>query len=214
MADETLGFRQAAFTRKGVFWICLIAGLVADIGTKAWADAVVRPTGDAITPVLPGLAWKWAMNQGAAFSMFDGHVEFLVLVAASVLGVVLWYMYRTDPRRWSFLLALGLVASGAIGNLYDRILLGAVRDFIFFDFDLPLWGKQIGFGRFVFEIPRRWPVFNVADIAIFVGVAILMVHSFRKEEAPKADKPAETKLEPAKTADPKPEPQPAPAETV
>lgn len=214
MADAKPTLVQALFVQKLAFWVCLIVMLAADLATKAWAEAVVKPTGDAITPVMPGLAWKWAENEGAAFSMFHGHTWFLVIVASAVLGAVMWYAWRADPKRWSYLLALGFVASGAIGNLHDRILTGAVRDFIFFNFDLPLWGKQIGFGRFVFEIPRRWPVFNIADIAIFVGVAILMVHSFRKEEAPKADKPAETKPEPAKAADPKPEQQPAPAETV
>lgn len=212
MADAKPTLVQSLFTHKLVFWISLAVFLVADLATKAWATAAVKPTGDAITPVLPGLAWKWAENEGAAFSMFHGRVGFLVVVAASVLAVVVWYAFRANPKRWTFLLALGLVASGAIGNLYDRISLGAVRDFIFFDFDLPLWGERSLLG-FHFEIPRRWPIFNVADIAIFVGVGILMVHSFRKEETPAAhDKPATTgeatpTPAPASTA---PEAEPAP----
>lgn len=214
MADAKPTVVQALFTRKLVFWVCLVVALVADLATKAWAEAVVKPTGDAITPVMPGLAWKWAENEGAAFSMFHGRVGFLVVVASAVLLAVVWYAFRADPRRRWYLLALGLVASGAIGNLYDRIALGAVRDFIFFDFDLPLWGKGFGLFGYEFRIPRHWPVFNVADIAIFAGVGILMLHSFRKEEAPGAGKPAETNPEPARASAPKPEPQPAPAETV
>lgn len=220
MAQEKLSFVQAAFTRKLVFWVGLIVALAVDLATKDWAEAVVKPTGDAITPVAPGLAWKWALNEGAAFSMFDGHTWFLVLVASLVLGAVVWYAYRTPPQRWSYLLALGLVASGAIGNLHDRILTGAVRDFIFFNFDLPLWGRGISLWGFDLRIPQRWPVFNIADIAIFVGVGILLVHSFRKPDTPaKDDKPAE----PAKAAEPAPvpatpvatpAPEPAPAETV
>jgi len=184
------------FTRKLAFWTCLIAMLAADLVTKAWASANVEPLGDRIQPVIPGfLAWKWALNQGAAFSMFDGHVAFLAIVAAVVLGAVFVYMYKAEPRRWVFALALGLVASGAIGNLTDRIILGHVRDFIFFDFDLPLWGQHEVFG-FAFELPRRWPVFNVADIAIMLGVGILLVQSFRPQPKAKGkDKTADTSRE-------------------
>jgi len=193
MAEPKLSFVQSAFTRKLVFWVSLIVALAADLATKAWAERAVKPAGDDIIPVMPGLAWKWAENEGAAFSMFDGHTWFLLLVASLVLSAVMWYAWRTEPKRWTYLLALGLVASGAIGNLHDRALTGAVRDFIFFNFDLPLWGRGIGIGGWRIEIPRRWPVFNIADIAIFIGVGILLVHSFRKEEKPGDKKPEASK---------------------
>lgn len=224
MAPAQPTILQNLITRKGAFWIALLAALVADIATKAWADKYVRPLGDAIDPVIPGVfAWKWAMNQGAAFSIFDGKVGFLVLIASTVLGALLWYMYRAEPHRRVYQAALGLVASGAIGNLHDRLLLGAVRDFMFFDFDMPFWGRRIGFGDFAFEIPRRWAVFNVADMAILFGVLILLAMSFQKQEKPagKAAPEAEAKPQPdaakpdAAPADAKlASPQPAPAETV
>ncbi len=201
MAEAKPTVLQNLLTRKGAFWIALLAALVADIASKAWADKYVRPLGEAIDPVIPGVfAWKWAMNQGAAFSIFDGKVGFLVLIASTVLGALLWYMFRAEPKRRIYQAALGLVASGAIGNLYDRLLLGAVRDFMFFDFDMPFWGRRIGFGDFAFEIPRRWAVFNVADMAILFGVLILLAMSFQKQEKPAAKALPDTETKPAADA--------------
>lgn len=194
MADAPATPLQKLVTHKAAFWLVALSSLVADLASKVWADVHVRPTDPDVTPVVPGfLSWKWAENQGAAFSVLHGNTGVLSLIAGGVLLVVLWYAFRAPRTRPVYLAALGLVASGAVGNLYDRIRLGYVRDFIFFDFDLPLWGPREFLG-FAFEIPRRWPVFNVADIAIMVGVGLLAVLSLRKpaEDAkPVAAKPAE-----------------------
>lgn len=175
MADQRPHPIQSLFTHKFVFWTAALLALVLDLATKAWADTVIRPTDPEVHEVIPGfLAWKWAVNKGAAFSMFENEVLFLAIVAAVVLSAVVFYMYRTPKKRWFYLLALGLVAGGAIGNLYDRMLLGHVRDFIFFDFDLPGHGTEI----FGWTIPIRWPIFNVADMAIVGGVCALVALSF------------------------------------
>jgi signal peptidase II len=98
----------------------------------------------------------YVQNTGAAFSIFYGHVETLTII--SIIGVILLLVYNfVIIRRLSFLdtrinkIALGLVLGGTIGNLIDRIWLGYVRDFL-----------DIG----------PWPVFNVADSAVVVGVII------------------------------------------
>lgn len=198
MAEAPVTPLQRLVTHKMAFWLVLLASLVADLASKVWADVHIRPTEPAVTPVVPGfLSWKWAENQGAAFSILHGNTNMLSLIAGAVLVVVLWYAFSTPRHRRVYLGALGMVASGAIGNLYDRIRLGYVRDFIFFDFDLPLWGPRELFG-FAFEIPRRWPVFNVADIAIMVGVGLLAVLSLRTE--PKPAKPAKPADKPAEAA--------------
>lgn len=187
MSEPT--FSERAFKSKGIFWIILVGGLVADLATKAWADAAVRPTDPDVTPVIDGIiGWKWATNEGAAFSIMHGRPVLLALIAAGVLGMLFLYMYKADAKRRWFLAALGLVASGAIGNLHDRILLGHVRDFMFFIFDLPFHGTNI----LGFEIPVKYPVFNVADIAIIVGVLLLILISFKSEKKP-VDGPAEQK---------------------
>jgi signal peptidase II len=178
MTEDSLSPLQRAFTRKGLFWIVLLAALVADIATKAWADANIRPTEPDVTPFLGHwISWKWAENQGAAFSILYGNPGLLAVIASIVLIVLGIYVYTADPKRRVFLFALALVAAGAIGNLYDRMLLGHVRDFIYFDFDLPFYGFGIG----SFRIPQRWPVWNVADMEIMAGVGILLVLSFKKQ---------------------------------
>ncbi|MCB9935964.1 MAG: signal peptidase II [Planctomycetes bacterium] len=198
--SEKQSFLQGMFTRKGLFWIVLLASLVADIATKAWADSAVRPTEPNVTPIIDGfIGWKWAENQGAAFSIMDGRPLLLALIASVVLLAVFGYVYKAEPKRRWFLTALGLVASGAIGNLYDRLLLGHVRDFMYFMFDLPWHGTNI----LGFEIPKKYPVFNVADIAIIAGVLLLVLMSFKSDKKKSPEK-SETKPE-AKAAEPAPQ---------
>jgi signal peptidase II len=178
MAEDKPTFMQQAFTSKGLFWLVLLVGLIADIATKALADKHIRPTDPEVTVIIPGFfGWKWAENEGAAFSILHGQPVLLALIASVVLAAVFVYVYKAEPKRRWFLLALAMVSAGAIGNLYDRMLLGHVRDFIYFDFDLPFYGFGIG----SFRIPQRWPVWNVADMEIMAGVGILLVLSFKKQ---------------------------------
>ncbi len=164
------------------FWICFVAGLIADLGSKVWADGAVRPQGwevgdpTAAIPVIEGvLAWKWAVNIGAAFSIFAGQVFMLAAVGLIALGAIGYFVHSTEPRHKLFHASLGLIASGAVGNIYDRLSFGWVRDFIYFDFDLP-FHDSIGF------IPQRYPVFNVADIAILAGVVLLFIASRKMDQ--------------------------------
>lgn len=195
--SEKQTFLQGMFTRKGLFWIVLLVSLVADIATKAWADAYVRPTQPDVTPIIDGfIGWKWAENQGAAFSIMHGRPLLLALIAGGVLLAVFGYVYKAEPKRRWFLTALALVAAGAIGNLYDRILLGHVRDFMFFIFDLPFHGTSIPV--LDWTIPLKYPVFNVADIEIIAGVLILVAMSFKPEKKkPAPESATDRKTEPA-----------------
>jgi signal peptidase II len=100
--------------------------------------------------------FTYAQNTGAAFSLFYGQADILAVV--SILGAILILLYVfVLSRRWDFLdtrlnkIALGLMLGGTIGNLIDRIIIGHVTDFI-----------DVG----------PWPVFNVADSSLVVGVII------------------------------------------
>jgi len=77
--------------------------------------------------------------------------------AAAVVVIVM--LCGTHPRARTTLVALGLVLGGAVGNVYDGFMLGSVRDFVLVDLDIPVFDP--------------FPVFNVADSAICVGVALL-----------------------------------------
>lgn len=97
--------------------------------------------------------WTYILNPGAAFGMMAGNRWIFVLIAASVL-VGIWFL-RKDIKEGGCWLQYGtaLFAGGALGNLIDRARQGLVIDF--FDF-------------------RIWPIFNVADIGICVGVGMII----------------------------------------
>lgn len=105
-------------------------------------------------------------NEGVAFGLAGGSGAPLVAVTVVALGVVL-YLFSRNPTRPLMWVASGLLAGGAIGNLADRIRVGAVTDFI--------------------ELPH-WPPFNLADMAISVGVVLLVFIYLREaERAPESD---------------------------
>lgn len=119
-------------------------------------------------PLLPGLAFTYVRNSGAAFSLLaDASAwwrrPFFYLVAFSACAAALWMLRTVDRRDRSSRLALGLVVGGALGNLVDRVRFGEVVDFI-----------EVGV-RGVYT----WPVFNVADSAVCVGVGLLIWRSLQ-----------------------------------
>jgi signal peptidase II len=103
-------------------------------------------------------------NSGAAFGMFqNGNMVFTVL-AFIVIGAIIYYYPHVESEDWTLKLAMGLQLAGAAGNLIDRLIMGKVTDFI-----------SIG----------TFPVFNVADSSISVGVAVLLLGVWIKERAEK-----------------------------
>lgn len=108
-------------------------------------------------------------NEGAAFSFLanaGGWQKLFFSVVSVVAIVVISYLIRKHQTEKLFCLGLALVLGGAIGNLYDRVTLGYVVDFLYFHYQ-----------------SFYWPAFNVADSAICVGVALLLLDSFKKPQA-------------------------------
>jgi signal peptidase II len=104
-------------------------------------------------------------NPGAAFGLLaDAHsslrIPFFMAVGAVAIVALTYFVRRVDGSRWLVLTSLGGILGGALGNLVDRIWLGAVTDFL--DFHLSGY---------------HWPAFNVADSAITVGMVILIAYS-------------------------------------
>ena len=100
----------------------------------------------------------YVQNTGMAFGLFQGALGWLVLCSVGVSAWLVLELSRKSARPWPMQWGLMLVLSGAIGNLIDRVWLGYVVDFI----DL-----------------RVWPVFNLADSAITIGVGLLLWHAIR-----------------------------------
>jgi signal peptidase II len=93
-------------------------------------------------------------NAGAAFGLFQNFTVGFLLISAVVMVAILFYYGRLPVSDWPARLGLALVFGGAIANAYDRGVKGSVVDFI--------------------QVPH-WPIFNVADSAITVGVAVLLI---------------------------------------
>jgi signal peptidase II len=150
-------------------WLLLVAllAIVLDRVSKLWVIAHVR-TGGAITVIPRVFRITHVLNTGAAFSMFAdsvspaavrwGLVGFSVF-AVLIVGVLLW---RTGAAFNVTSLALALILGGAIGNLYERIQVSHVTDFLE-----------------VHIVHYHWPDFNVADSAIVVGACLLLLEIFR-----------------------------------
>jgi signal peptidase II len=110
-------------------------------------------------------------NTGIAFGLFREWGSVLVAVAVVVIAFLLLYTRQLATARWPVQIALGLQLGGAFGNLLDRLRFGFVTDFLDFKF---------------------WPVFNLADSAIVVGMVLLLLFLEEdKARAPAASPPPE-----------------------
>lgn len=107
----------------------------------------------------------YAQNTGMAWSMLSGQTAFLSLVSAAAIGLMLYYLYMKKPDALSRF-ALALMIGGAAGNLFDRLYFGYVRDFL----DFYIFGYD-------------FPIFNIADSALCIGVFLLAAVSLKEEKA-------------------------------
>jgi signal peptidase II len=140
----------------------VVAGVVVaiDQATKAAVVSGLRP-GEQVDLAL-GFHLTRVSNNGVAFGLLEhaGDAVVLAVTLGALALVVGWF--GTGPARPGLWLGVGLLAGGALGNLADRLRDGAVTDFI----DPPLW-----------------PSFNVADIAITVGVVVLVLSAFSESSS-------------------------------
>lgn len=142
--------------------IVFAATVLLDRLTKAWAMGPLREAGD--LPLWEGVFhFHYTENRGAAFGMFQGMGWVFIAITVLALAVVAVVLWKTRGKMHPLLsVCLGLLASGAVGNLIDRLWLGYVVDFLYF--------KLINFA-----------IFNVADACITLGaiglaVYVLFVH--------------------------------------
>lgn len=146
------------------FTLALVVFL-ADQGSKRLVEGSMR-IGENI-PTLPNiLSLTYTKNDGGAFGILGGQSSILLLGSAVAVGFVLWMLLKGPPTRGTSV-GCSLILGGAIGNLLDRIVAGQVTDFL----DLEFWPL------------KQWPVFNAADVAIVLGVAVLFLAALRPESA-------------------------------
>lgn len=148
-----------------------IAGIV--VALDQWTKWLVRENipfaaqwlPQEMTWLLPYARLVHWQNTGAAFGMFQNASVVFTVLAFIVIGVILYYYPKIESESWLFRMALSLQLAGAVGNLIDRLTQdGKVTDFI-----------SVG----------TFPVFNVADSAISVGTAVLILGVWLSERAQK-----------------------------
>jgi signal peptidase II len=176
--------------RWNVFLIVGLLTIVADQATKVWSrhalptqpagcvvpdDIVAHTCRGAMVEVIPNYwHWRLSFNPGSAFGLFhsaDGARWFLSVIGILAVGGMVWMVAKARADQRSLIWALGLVAGGAVGNLIDRIYFGVVTDFV-------LWHYH----------DKEWPVFNIADVALVVGVGLMFLDIQREGKAEKAAK--------------------------
>ncbi len=161
------GWLPPVMARKGL--ALALAVVVLDQASKWWIlGRVMRPP--RVIEVTPFFNLVMGWNRGVSFGLFnsDSPVNewLLPLVVVGITASLLVWLWRAESR-W-LVAGLGLVIGGAVGNLFDRLRFGAVADFL--DFHALGW---------------HWPAFNVADSAITVGAAIILLESlFTREKKP------------------------------
>jgi signal peptidase II len=146
-ASHPPGVRRRAFLRAGLV-LAVVVGL--DQLTKHTVAAGVAPGEQ--HRFLPGIDLVHVRNTGVAFGFLSGGGTFVLACTLAALAVLVGYL-ALRPGRQLLWLPTGMLVGGAVGNLIDRVALGAVIDFI----KLPLW-----------------PAFNVADMSITFGVLALL----------------------------------------
>jgi signal peptidase II len=137
--------------------------LVIDRISKRVVMANLRP-GESWNPVAALERWvslTYVTNTGAAFGLFPDYGGIFMIIAVVVVVVIVVYHRYLPGEQWLVQISLGLQLGGALGNLLDRLRYGHVIDFIDF---------------------KVWPIFNVADSSLFVGVVILAFHLLRHGE--------------------------------
>ena len=154
-----------------LFIAVAVVGL--DLWTKAWAGTRLHGS-QPLVIVDNFFYFDLALNPGSAFGLFSNQpwarVVFIVITFLA-LGYMGWLAYTLPTRFASGFIALALIAGGAMGNLYDRIFrvfegVRGVIDFIVIYY----WpGKQ-------------WPTFNIADVALVVGVGLFLIYLHRHGE--------------------------------
>jgi signal peptidase II len=152
---------------RALLWVVLAAGvIVLDHATKVWLAASFLP-GESRIVIPHVLYFTYVQNYHGAFGLFGSH-PLLLTALASVVLISFYLWYRREGASTGVHVAFALIFGGAVGNIIDRLHFGYVHDFI----DL-----------------RWWPVFNVADSAITIGVGILLLQMLVHEKRPSGTTP-------------------------
>ena len=167
------------------FAIVALITVASDISSKLAAEKRLDQYPPYITVIDNHLSFILAKNRGGAWGLLQGTNEgvrrpFFLLVSAAAIAFIVTLYHRLQPRQRALKWGLPLVFGGAVGNVFDRVRYGHVIDFIDYRAD---WVREMNelVGRLLQgrgSATDHWPTFNVADIAICVGVGLMAIDMF------------------------------------
>lgn len=147
-----------------MIFIIIILGIFLDRSTKLWALETLRGN-DGIVIIKNFFSLDYLENRGAAFGIFQGRVSILTIITACVIVALIVYLFKYRPKSILMKYSLALIISGAIGNLYDRVVYQYVVDFILLHY------------RDVYY----FPTFNIADMLVVFGTALMAIFLLRED---------------------------------
>ena len=140
-----------------VMSVLIVVILVLDLVTKYIIDGMYEE-GTGVSAI-PGLFNIISVhNHGAAWGIFEGSQVMLIIMSLIFLGIFIWYFIVEKKKSWLLIVTFAFLFAGCLGNLYDRIVFGYVRDFIQFAF----W--------------QSFPIFNFADTFLTIGVIMFIIY--------------------------------------
>jgi len=128
-----------------------------DLFTKHLAESFIKED----IQVLPFLKLVLVYNKGVAFGLLSDVPDWLripILLGVPPIVIVFTFFYTVKSRDWLVSLSMGAIGGGALGNFYDRLILGEVRDFIY-----------LSYGKF------SYPAFNLADAMVSTGIVLFLL---------------------------------------
>ena len=154
------------------FFLVAAVGVGLDLWTKSLAFSKLALAGEPYRLIPGWLEFEVVINHGAVFGLGQGGRVIFVIVSIGAI-VFLTYLFSTSRDRWGYQILLGMLLAGVIGNLYDRVTFGYVRDMIHI---FPGW-------------PKLFPwVFNVADSFLCTGVSLMVIYSLFSDHVQKKER--------------------------
>ncbi len=140
----------------------LVTGFFID-GTTLFFPGALTYQGETVQIIPKTLSFTYVLNKGAAFGILQNQRIFFLIVTLVICAVGIIILMRMPRKHILLKISSGFIFGGALGNLFDRAVIGAVRDFI----DATLVDTVTGYS---------FPIFNVADIFVVVGIIMLATY--------------------------------------
>jgi len=150
--------------------ILTIVFLMIDIVSKVIVSSLMD-VHDSIKIIDNFFYITYVRNTGAAWSIFSDKTWLIIIISLIIIGIVVFYIYKNKPKMKLEKIGYSLILGGAVGNFLDRIIYGYVVDFL----DFYIFGYN-------------YPIFNLADSFIFVGVILIIIYTWCCEDGNKSNR--------------------------